>query len=47
VQDPALDRMRIFRPDLLQVDQRALPRAKGIVLECGELDKVVIVIFHR
>ena len=40
VQDPALDRIRIFRPDLLQVDQRALPRTKGIVLECGQGDEI-------
>ncbi len=40
VHEPTLGGMAVFLPDLFQVDQRALPGAIGIVLQCGKRHKV-------
>ncbi len=40
VHEPPLGCVAVFLPDLLQVNQRALPGALGIVLQCGKGHKI-------
>jgi len=44
VHDPSFGSQTIFRPDLLDMNQGALPGAKGEVLQSGKHDEIIFLV---